>query len=78
MISVHWPWGPGRWKGQVPTGQPGLLGLQRGLLDMAHMVQTQSEDRGWELQMDLVPTETSLLKGSSDGKTPLTHRKLFF
>lgn len=32
MISVHWPWGPGRWKGQVPTGQPGLLGLERGLL----------------------------------------------
>lgn len=72
VISVHWPWGPGR-----PQGGLVSPGLERGLLDMAHMVQTQSEDKGWELQMDLVPTGTSLLK-DSDGKTPLTHRRLFF
>lgn len=54
-----------------------FLGLERGLLCMTHMVHIQSEDKGWKLQMDLVPAETSLLK-DSDGKMPLIHRKLFF
>lgn len=44
---------------------------------MTHMVHTQSEDKGWKLQMNLVPTETSLLKDSG-GKMPLIIGNYFF
>lgn len=75
-ICINWPWGLRYCREKTPTkSAPPWAG--EGTLYMTHMVHTQSEDKGWGLQMDLVPTETSPLK-DTDGKMPLNHRKLFF